>query len=51
MRDGKNMERRDFCLSLDRQPIAIFVIKNTTVASIRVVMTENVRNIHPKAVK
>ena len=42
MRDGKNIERRDFRLSLDRHPIAIFVIKNTTVASTTLVITENV---------
>ena len=41
MRDGKNIERRDFRLSLDRHPIAIFVIKNTAVARTKVVITEN----------
>ena len=41
MSDGKNMERRDFRLSLDLHPIAIFVIKNTAVARNKVVITEN----------
>ena len=44
MRDGKNIERRDFRLSLDRHPIATFVTKNTAVARTKVVITENVIN-------